>query len=117
MKPQALKLESEIFGELRGGIDACLNILVCQMLQKGINAGSVTAKIGIEIKEDVTEDGEVIRRPDIKFSVGYGMNAKDSIKGNVQKGLILQRDDQGKILIATQQIGMDELIGEGEQHE
>lgn len=110
MKPQELKLDSEIFAGLRGGIDACLNILVCQMLQKGINAGNVTARIGIEIKEFATEDGEIIREPDIKYSVSYGMSAKDNIKGDVQKGLILRRNREGKILIASEQIGMDELM-------
>ena len=110
MKPQELKLESEIFKGLRDGIDACLNILVCQMLKKGINAGNVTARIGIEISESLTNAGEVVRTPDIRYSIGYSMNAKDSVKGDVEKGLILQRDEKGKILVASEQIGMDELM-------
>ena len=114
MKPQELKLESEIFKGLRDGMDACMNILVCQMLKKDIRAGNVTARIGIEISEGVTSAGELIRMPDIKYSIGYSMNAKDSVKGDVEKGLILQRDAKGKILVASEQIGMDEIMDSAE---
>ncbi len=51
--------------------------------------------------------------PDISYSVGMGMTEKDTLKGNIQRGLIMKRSPCGKLMVSTEQISMDELT-EGE---
>ena len=73
----------------------------------------MSLKLSIELKEIINDSGEVIRMPDISYSVGMGMTEKDTLKGNLQRGLIMKRSPCGKLMVSTEQISMDELT-EGE---
>lgn len=114
MKPQTLTINGELFEEFRNNLDASMLILINRMISTKISKGTVSAKIGIELKEYANDDGEICRTPDITYSIGMSMSEKDSIKGNLQRGLYLRRAPTGRLLIGTDQISMDELIREGE---
>lgn len=110
MKPQELVIEGELFDEFRGNLNAAMRILINRMIGTKIMKGAVSAKIGIEIKEFVDDNGEIVRMPEINYSIGMGMSEKDSMKGNMQRGLILKRTSSGGLLVGSDQISMDELM-------
>ena len=114
MKPQELTINGELFEETRNNLDMAMKILINRMISTGIKKGAVSLKVGIELKEIINDSGEVIRMPDISYSVGMGMTEKDTLKGNLQRGLIMKRSPCGKLMVSTEQISMDELIREGE---
>lgn len=114
MKPQELSINGELFDETRENLDTAMKILVNRMISTRINKGTVNLKISIEIKDIINDEGEVIRMPDISYSVGMGMSEKDTLKGNLQRGLMLKRSSCGNLFVASDQISMDELMeGEG----
>lgn len=113
MKPQELTINGELFEETRNNPDMAMKILINRMISTGIKKGAVSLKVGIELKEIINDSGEVIRMPDISYSVGMGMTEKDTLKGNLQRGLIMKRSPCGKLMVYTEQISMDELT-EGE---
>lgn len=110
MKSQELVIEGELFDEFRGNLNAAMRILINRMIGTKIMKGAVSAKIGIEIKEFVDDNGEIVRMPEINYSIGMGMSEKDSMKGNMQRGLILKRTSSGGLLVGSDQISMDELM-------
>ena len=113
MKPQELTINGELFEETRNNLDTAMKILINRMISTGIKKGAVSLKVGIELKEIINDSGEVIRMPDISYSVGMGMTEKDTLKGNIQRGLIMKRSPCGRLMVSTEQISMDELT-EGE---
>lgn len=111
MKPQELTINGELFDEFRNNFDVAMKILINRMISTRIGKGSVNAKITINMKEFVNDQGELVRMPEMDFGIGMGMSEKDSMKGNLQRGLILKRRTTGGLLIGTDQISMDELMG------
>lgn len=110
MRQQELTINGELFEEFRNNIDMAMKILINRMLSTKIHKGTVSAKIGIEIKEIIDDNGEIVRMPDITYSIGMGMSEKDSMKGNLQRGLVLKHGPCGLLMIGTEQISMDELM-------
>ena len=110
MKTQELTINGEMFDELRNNLDVAMKILLNRMISTRIGKGSVNAKIAITMKEFVDDSGEIVRMPEIDYSIGMGMSEKDSMKGNVQRGLILQRCSAGKLMIGSQQVSMDDVM-------
>ena len=110
MKPQELSINNELFEETRNNLDTAMKILINRMISTRINKGTVSMKIGIEIKDIINDDGEVIRMPEISYNIGMGMTEKDSMKGNLQRGLMLKRSSCGKLFVSTEQISMEELM-------
>ena len=109
MKTQELTINGEMFDELRNNLDVAMKILINRMIATRIGKGSVNAKISITMKEFIDDSGEIVRMPEFDYSIGMGMSEKDRMKGNVQRGLILQRCSAGRLMIGSQQISMDEL--------
>lgn len=112
MKPQELTIKSELFDEFMSNLDIGMRILVNRMIATRIGKGSVNAKIVIEMKEFIDDNGELIRMPEFSYNIGMGMSEKESMKGNMKKGLILKKIGPTRLLIGTDQISMDELIEE-----
>ena len=110
MKPQELTISGELFEETRNNLDAALKILINRMISTKINKGAVSLKIGIEIKEIIDESGEVVRMPEITYNIGMGMSEKDSMKGNLKRGMMLKRSPCGSLFLTSDQISMDELM-------
>lgn len=110
MKQAELTINGELFEEFRNNIDAGMKILINRMISTKINKGAVSMKIGIEIKEIIDDSGEVVRMPEITYNIGMGMSEKDSMKGNLKRGLMLKRSPCGSLFITSDQISMDELM-------
>lgn len=110
MKPQELTINGELFDEFRNNFDMAMKILINRMITTRIGKGTVNAKITINMKEFIDDSGEVVRMPEMDFGIGMGMSEKDSMKGNLQRGLILRRRASGGLLVGTDQISMDELM-------
>ena len=110
MKTQELTINGEMFNELRNNLDVAMTILINRMISARIDKGAVSTKIAITMKDFIDDNGEIVRTPEIDYSIGMSMSEKDSIKGNMQRGLILKRGGEGRLLIGSQQIGMDELM-------
>lgn len=110
MKPQDLTINGELFDEFRKSFDMAMTILINRMITTRIGKGTVNAKITINMKEFIDDSGEVVRMPEMDFGIGMGMSEKDSMKGNLQRGLILKRRASGGLLVGTDQISMDELM-------
>lgn len=113
MKTQELTINGEMFDELRTNIDVAMRILINRMITARIDKGSVSAKISITMKEIIDDNGQVVRMPEIDYSIGMGMSERESIKGSMQRGLILYRCPAGLLKIGSQQMSMDELMKEG----
>ena len=109
MKTQELTINGEMFEEFRNNLDVAMKILLNRMITTRIGKGTVSTKIAITMKELIDDNGEIVRMPEIDYNIGMGMSEKDSMKGNVQRGLILQRYTAGRFMIGSQQISMDEL--------
>ena len=113
MKTQALTINGEMFEELRTNIDVAMKILINRMITARIDKGNVSAKISITLKEIIDDNGEIVRMPELDYTIGMGMSEKESIKGSMKRGLILQRCPAGRLMIGSQQVSMDELMEEG----
>ena len=110
MKTQELTINGEMFDEMRNNLDVAMKILINRMIVTRIGKGAVSAKIAITMKEFIDDNGEIVRMPEIDYSIGMGMSEKDSMKGNMQRGLILQRGPTGRLTIGSKQVSMDELM-------
>lgn len=112
MKMQPLSINGEIFRELRQNIDGTLQLLVRRMMSTGIEQGSVTAKIGIELVDAADAGtGEILDMPKISFNVTMAMSQREGIKGAVPMGTFLKRDEaSGILMIGDNQVSMDEMI-------
>ena len=110
MKTQELTINGEMFNELRNNLDVAMTILINRMISARIDKGAVSTKIAITMKEFIDDSGEIVRMPEIDYSIGMGMSEKDSMKGNVQRGLILQRCSTGRLMIGSQQVSMDDVM-------
>ena len=114
MKPQRMNLESEALIEFKAALNAALEIVTCQLKRKGMQEGVVSAKVKIvlhEMQDDKT--GEIYHmmelEPDVKMKIGSG----DGIKCGKRGGIIMKSDRDGRPMIASQQISIDELEAEG----
>jgi hypothetical protein len=114
MKTQELTINGELFEEFRNNFDIAMKILINRMITTRIAKGSVNAKITINMKEFIDDKGELVRMPEMDFGIGMGMSEKDSMKGNLHRGLILKRRANGGLLVGTDQMTMDELMEEKE---
>lgn len=111
MKPQELTIESEVFDDLRSKLNAAINVMVRNLLEKGLISGSVSTKIDVEIrKTENRETGEVVYMPEFRPSVNMKIGAKGKVECEPVGGMIMQQGTTGRIYVATNQISMDELM-------
>ena len=115
MKPQRLNIESEALEEFRQTLNAALEIVTCQMIRRKMEKGTVNAKVAITIEEHADDKtGEIyydmVLEPNVNMKIGSG----ESLKCGTKKAIMKQGDD-GRPMIASAQIGMDELVDEGER--
>lgn len=110
MKPQELTIEGELFEDFRNNFDVAMKLLINRMIKTRISKGTVTSRITINMKELIEDGGEVVRMPEIDFGISMSMSEKDSMKGNMRRGLILRQGPSYELLVGTDQISMDELM-------
>ena len=110
MKAQELNLESEIFKDFREKMNIGIRAMMANLIGKKLEKGSVTAKLTIELREHVTEDGELMYMPKIEPTVSLKMGAKGTLDCEKQAGFLMKSDGSGGYVIGTSQISMDELL-------
>ena len=113
MKPQRLSIESEALEEFRQRLSAALEIVTCQMVRMDMMEGVVSAKIKIRLEAKIDEKtGELYHLMELEPSVGMKIGASDKMEVG-KTGCIMKVDAEGRPVIASNQIGMDEIMQEG----
>ena len=114
MKPQRLNIESEALEEFRQSLNAALEIVACQLIKRKLQKGTVTAKVAITLDERTdAKTGEIYYDLVLEPGVSMKIGANDKLKCGA-KSAIMKPDNTGRPLIASEQIGMDEIMDEGE---
>ena len=118
MKPQRLSLNSEALEEFQNNMSCAIETAAREMAKRKLNKGTVTGKIEIMMLETHDkETGEIVRHlvltPAVKMKIGADAKIDCMEKG----GIIMKEDRDGRVIIASQQIGMDELEEENEAGE
>lgn len=110
MKPQRITLNSEALEEFQTNMNYALEMATREMAERKLTSGTVTGKIEITMLDMKDKDtGEIIYRmvlkPDVKMKIGASAKLDCLERG----GIIMQQDREGRPMIASEQIGMDEL--------
>ena len=111
MKPQELNLNCELFDEFREALDRAVQIILVRMIEKGLDSGSIVGKLDISLRTSTTEDGELRYLPEIQPDVQLKIGTKAKLDCTKQIGFLAKPNGRG-IVIGTDQVTMDELIGE-----
>lgn len=112
MKAQPLNLNSEIFDDFRENLNLAINAVMKNLISKNMQGGGIAAKINIELKQKITEDGEVLYMPEIEPTVSLKIGAKGKLECKKQTGFLMKADDEDGFVIGSEQISMDELLDE-----
>ena len=112
MKPQEIGLEHEALGEFRFCFDGELQAVSKTMIRKGMQCGTVNAKIDIVIQEITKDDGEIVKlmviEPDVKMKIG----SKENFKCNKVGALYVKIDENGVAIAGDNQISMEEYMND-----
>lgn len=112
MKPQRLNIESEALEEFRQKLNSALEIMTCQLIWRKLKKGTVTAKVSITIGELTDPNGEIYYEMELEPTVNIKVGASEKLECG-RKSTLMKQDNQGRPMIASAQIGMDELVDEG----
>jgi hypothetical protein len=112
MKPQELNIESEIFDDLREKFDMTINAMMRNLIAKSMREGTLTVKIKIRMDESVNQEGEILYMPAFEPKINMKIGEKGDIELDKVDGLLLKGAGDGRHVIGTSQISMDELIQE-----
>lgn len=111
MKAQELNIDCEVFDDFREKLTGAINLVLDQLIAKGLSGGSVNAKIDIAIRQDTdTDTGEIIRMPEFEPKITMKIGAKGTVKCIKQEGMILKKALCGRNIVGSNQISMDELL-------
>ena len=113
MKPQELNLDCELFGDFRQALDDAIRLAMLNMMEKGLNSGTITGKLDITLRTNVSETtGDVQYLPEIVPDVNIKIGTKAKIDCAKQMGFLAKHSLHG-VVVGTDQVTMDELILEG----
>lgn len=111
MRPQELDMKSEAMADFREKIDLGISALIRNMIKKDLGEGSLTAKIKVTIERSATEDGEIVQNMKLEPDVNINIKAKGNIPCSDVTDLIVAVDEDGKAMVASNQLDMNELLG------
>lgn len=110
MNPQKLGLYCEALDEFRTKMDLALGAAARNLMEKRLIEGSVSAKIKIIIKERVNDEtGEITHLIELEPDVIIKIGGKGKLECAKMTRFILQEDKNGEMVIASQQISMDDI--------
>ena len=113
MKPQELTIDSDCFWDLKQRMTEGITEALDTLMEKKLSIGSISTKIDIEIRETQNEEtGEIVYQPIFSYDVNYKIGAKHKIGKGVSAGLYLEKTMDGRNIVASNQISMDELVEE-----
>ena len=114
MKPQIFKLDAEILEEFRQKMDAALESVLRIMIEKEMVDGCVTGKIDLEMmKKTNQETGEIYYDVELVPNVNMKIGAGGKIECE-KKQVLAKTDRNRRVVVASNQISMDEFIRDGE---
>ena len=109
MKPQTLTINSEELQDYLQTQVSMMNLCICNLAEKKLVSGTVTAKIKIALIEQKDEKtGEIYYRMELEPKVDVKVGGSKSIKCGIQRGLFMKRDERGMPVVASTQIDMFE---------
>ena len=118
MKQFALSIDHHMLQDAKASLDEVMNRMVSKAMSTGSMEGTVTLKIGMEIKEvQDLETGEWRKEPTIKFKANYAVPIKEGAEGKVMGKSSLQPDPDDGWLLLNNQVTMDELLNDEEPEE
>lgn len=114
MKPQTLTIDSEALQDYLQTQVSMMNMCICNLAEKKLVSGTVTAKIKIALIEQKDEKtGEFYYRMELEPKVDVKVGGSASVKCKKESGLFMKRDERGMPVIASTQIDMEEFLQEG----
>ena len=114
MKPQTLTINSEALQDYLQTQVSMMNLCICNLAEKKLVSGTVTAKIKIALIEQKDEKtGEIYYRLEMEPKVDVKVGGSASVKCGVQSDLFMKRNEQGMPVVASTQIDMEEFLQEG----
>ena len=110
MDPQILNLECEALEEFRETMSALMQTLIRNLTERDLENGILTAKI--RITRHITEgsNGQPVTMMKIEPDIGLKIGASGKVKCKEQNGIYLRFDGDGKAIVSTKQISLDEYI-------
>ena len=106
---EQLSLGNKAFADTRIKMDAMLNLLVNQLIEKDLVTGSVSLKIKVDMKTHVTDDGEIIYMPEIEPKISMKIGGSGSLDCFVPKGLVMKHGKDGKNIVCENQMSIDDI--------
>ena len=114
MKPQRINIDSEALEEFRSALSAALEIVTCQLMRRNLKEGMVNASVKIEIEERADDKtGEIYYTMDLEPKVKMKIGASDDMRCGKRGGIIMKQDGNGRPMIASEQITIEEIQKEG----
>ena len=108
-----LSLDHPVLAQAKLVMDNCLNAMVSKAIETGSMEGTVTLKISMEIEDALDKQtGEIIKRPTIKFKVGWAVPIKNSAEGKLITDSHLARDNDGDWWLINNQLSVEDILAE-----
>ena len=112
MKPHVLTMDSEALADFREKMDQCLALLVCRMKERKLTEGTLTGKVKVTIREAPDMLGQLHTMMELEPEVSLNMSAKGKVECEKQAGMFMQLDEEGRPVIGSCQVDIDELLEE-----
>jgi len=108
-----LSLDHPVLAQAKLVMDNCLNAMVSKAIETGSMEGTATLKIGMEIEDALDKQtGEIIKKPTIKFKVGWAVPIKNSAEGKLITDSHLARDNDGDWRLINNQLSVEDILAE-----
>ena len=117
MKPHVLNMNSEALTDFRQKMDQCMALLICRMQEKKLMEGTVTGKVKVTMKQVPDDMGEYHTMMELEPEVSLNMSAKGKVECEKQNGLFVLMDEDGKPVIGSCQVEIEDLLEEMNQEE
>ena len=114
MKAEGLSLGCEALEEFRKDFDYMLKSIVKELTVRGLEDGTVSAKIKVSLKTGVDITGQVNTMMELEPDVSMKIGSSGKLKGRKQCGLCLQFTEEGLPVIGESQVSIDEYIRKAE---
>lgn len=117
MKPHVLTMDSEALADFREKMDQCLAVLVCRMKERKLTEGTLTGKLKVTITEAPDKLGQLHTMMELEPEVSVNMSAKGKVECEKQAGMFMQLDEEGRPVVGSCQVDIEELLEEMSKEE
>lgn len=108
-----LSLDHPVLAQAKLVMDNCLKAMVSKAIETGSMEGTATLKISMEIEDALDKQtGEIIKKPTIKFKVGWAVPIKNSAEGKLITDSHLARDNDGDWRLINNQLSVEDILAD-----